>query len=417
MAYSPSPLLKIALIQVGTEDGTWGTIVNNYVFGRLEQAIHGGVIINAVGNTYTLDDENFQGTESHYKVLMIQGVLTQNIDIIVPDRSHEYTIINDTSGSYNVVIKTSAGAGVTFTTGGKGIVYCNGTDVISIYSAGDFLSPANNLSDLDNIATARANLGLTAGETARTTLGLGNASLLDTGTGINQLLKFTTANTLPALDGSALTGVIGVASKSAYSVKTTGYTAVAGDLGSVISFTTAGVTLALTAAATLGNGWWCMIKNNAASGVITINPNGSETLDTFATRKLRPGDSVTIICDGTNFHTIRGTYSYISGAITPSPAANGTLNHELDVVPSPTDVGVIMKCISTSNNYTNGDELVYNIAGPMLSNFGIALVRSATTLTYRVGAAGLTIMDFSGGGTIPAPTNNWEFYIYAKVTY
>ena len=62
-------------------------------------------------------------------------------------------------------------------------------------------------------------------------------------------------------------------------------------------------TQTLTAAATLGAGWWCDYRNNS-TGVITIDPNSSETLNGATTWKIYPGESVKIVCDGSNFVTV-----------------------------------------------------------------------------------------------------------------
>ena len=77
------------------------------------------------------------------------------------------------------------------------------------------------------------------------------------------------------------------------------YTAVAADFGQTI--TCSGTfTLALTAAATLGDGWYCYIRNTG-SGVITIDPNGAETIDGETTLKLYAGDAIMIHCNGALF--------------------------------------------------------------------------------------------------------------------
>ncbi len=60
-------------------------------------------------------------------------------------------------------------------------------------------------------------------------------------------------------------------------------TIVASDIGKTLIFNgTSAFTVALTAAATLGNGFWCRFKN-VNSGLVTIDPNSSETIDGLAT--------------------------------------------------------------------------------------------------------------------------------------
>lgn len=61
-------------------------------------------------------------------------------------------------------------------------------------------------------------------------------------------------------------------------------------------------TQTLTAAATLGDGWYCFLSN-AGAGVITIDANSSETIDGNLTIDLQPGEGITIICSGTAFVT------------------------------------------------------------------------------------------------------------------
>lgn len=58
----------------------------------------------------------------------------------------------------------------------------------------------------------------------------------------------------------------------------------------------------LAAAAALGNGWSIYIKNVGA-GVITLDPDGSETVDGSTTLLMPPGDGFWLICDGSGFYT------------------------------------------------------------------------------------------------------------------
>jgi hypothetical protein len=67
---------------------------------------------------------------------------------------------------------------------------------------------STDLSDTASILLKSGNLaGLTDKPLARTNLDLGNVSTLNTGTGVNQVLKFDVANTLPAVSGVNLTSL------------------------------------------------------------------------------------------------------------------------------------------------------------------------------------------------------------------
>lgn len=57
------------------------------------------------------------------------------------------------------------------------------------------------------------------------------------------------------------------------------------------------------AAATLGDGWWVRYINEG-TGLITLDPNLSETIDGATTLILYPGDSATIVCNGSNLKTL-----------------------------------------------------------------------------------------------------------------
>jgi hypothetical protein len=84
--------------------------------------------------------------------------------------------------------------------------------------------------------------------------------------------------------------------------KTAAYTVVAGDAGKIINCTSGNFTVSLTAASTLGTGFNCTVWNTGY-GVITIDPNGAETIDNFATRVLAAGEGCQIVCNGSNWNS------------------------------------------------------------------------------------------------------------------
>jgi hypothetical protein len=126
-------------------------------------------------------------------------------------------------------------------------------------------------------------------------------------------------------DSTQTTGVkwapaAGGSSTLTRSVRTSNTILAAGDNGTLID-ATATFTQTLTAAATLGAGWWCYIKNDTADGttVLTIDPNASETVDGLTTLKMYSGDTRILMCDGANFETvlIDGGYAkFVAGSST-----------------------------------------------------------------------------------------------------
>jgi hypothetical protein len=85
--------------------------------------------------------------------------------------------------------------------------------------------------------------------------------------------------------------------------KSANYLATVADEGAVLVCTSS-LTLSLPAAATLGNGWHCWVRNEPSGATITITPNGSETIDGAADRTLSVRETVLLMCDGTGFRTL-----------------------------------------------------------------------------------------------------------------
>ncbi len=84
--------------------------------------------------------------------------------------------------------------------------------------------------------------------------------------------------------------------------KSSAYTIVAGDLGKVINVDASGgaVTLTLTAAATLGDGFWCYVrKADSSANAVTVDPNAAELVNGAATLAITTQyDQRLLVCDG-----------------------------------------------------------------------------------------------------------------------
>ena len=88
--------------------------------------------------------------------------------------------------------------------------------------------------------------------------------------------------------------------------KSSTYTVVAADRSKVINCTSA-LTLNLTAAATLGDGFEFEVVFSATSGTVTIDPNSTEQIDSATSVALQPGESCLVRCNGTAWQTIGRT--------------------------------------------------------------------------------------------------------------
>ena len=110
--------------------------------------------------------------------------------------------------------------------------------------------------------------------------------------------------------------------------KSGAYTAVLNDNASILR-TSNTWTLALTAAATLGNGWETIVYNDGA-GVITVDPSGAETINGAATLAIEAAKYVNVWCDGTNFFAIKrstnqlATSDYADDSVTYAKIQNVT---------------------------------------------------------------------------------------------
>jgi hypothetical protein len=58
-------------------------------------------------------------------------------------------------------------------------------------------------------------------------------------------------------------------------------------------------TFQLTSSSTLGNNWFCMISNNG-SGILTLTPDGTDTINGDSNQQLQPTESLVIVSNGSN---------------------------------------------------------------------------------------------------------------------
>lgn len=74
-------------------------------------------------------DVTLTSAESAYSIINFTGVLTGNINVIVPNNVNEWLMFNNTSGAYTLTVKTAAGTGVAITQSTRRLLYSDGTNV------------------------------------------------------------------------------------------------------------------------------------------------------------------------------------------------------------------------------------------------------------------------------------------------
>jgi len=206
------------------------------------------------------------------------------------------------------------------------------------------------------------------------------------------------------------------------------YTALDTDRAATYVWTSGSGTLTLTAATTLGDDWFIMVRNGG-TGTLTVSP-ASGLINGAASIALQPADSAFIVCSGAAFYTVglgRSTqfnFTQLTKAVTtgsytltPSEAANvvqkytGTLSGNVTVVlPQTIQVYYI-------TNQTDGTGAGYQITFTTGAGGGVATVPAGQQVillcdsvnllnasTIAAGGVNISLIDGNAG----APALNFQ---------
>jgi hypothetical protein len=218
------------------------------------------------------------GTNLNRIAYQFSGVLTANMQIIVPNTIQQYWIRNTTTGSYTLTVKTSGGTGVVVVQNGASILYCDGTNVVQAETA--------NLS---------VPVAISQGGTGATSAGSALVNLGGTSLGIS-LFTATNAATARASIGAASSGA------------NSDITSLSG-LTTPLSVPQGGTGLATAPSngrLLIGNGTNYTLSNlTAGAGVSITNGSGSITIESTGVT-VYPGAGIPV-STGTSWGTSYGT--------------------------------------------------------------------------------------------------------------
>ena len=288
--------LGIELMATGENAGTWGTKTNTNL-DIIQQAVAGYVaqaVTDSGTTTLAITDGSTSTSVARNMVIKLTGALTGTSTVTVPDSVEKlYIVENATTGSQTVTFKTVSGTGVNFTSTGYKFLFSDGTNIVEIALAsppggsdtqiqfnnsGSFGGSANLVWDGTNLnigATGEARFqdttgGQYVGLKAAGTVASSYTLVLPTATGtVDQVIK---------TDGSGNLSFTTLTSGTSWqAVKTTGFTAVAGE-GYFCDTTLAAFTATLPAG-TLGDEIsFIDYAGTFDTNNLTIAPNGAEKI-------------------------------------------------------------------------------------------------------------------------------------------
>ena len=330
--------------------------------------------------------------------------------------------------------------------GNNSLVVANIIEVDATVSGIDLYMPAAT-----QVSTGQSILFKNVGVHNFTVVNASGGTIIDIASGIAYYVYITDNTTV---DGSWATVTFGAGTSSAdanalagYGLKpinttlnqaydvtaiASNYTLLAADRAKFIVWSSGIGTFTLPSASVVGNNWFCMIRNNG-SGILTIQPVGSDSIDGNANQQLQLTESFVIVSNGTNGYN---TFGYgqavqffftqlakdVTGEATPliltaSEASNviqeyfGTLTSNMTVILPPT-VQLYVITNLTSGSYTlsfgtgavggatatitQSQTLILVCDGTNVYNANSSSISTIPSLTINPGSAAAPSLNFTG---------------------
>jgi len=182
-------------------------------------------------------------------------------------------------------------------------------------------------------------------------------------------------------------------------------------------------TITLPSSGTAGNNWFAIIKNNG-TGIVTITPTGSDTIDGNATQQLQLTESLVVVCNGSGFNTFAygrsNAFAYTQLAVTvtggtyvlSSAQAANTIQTYSGALGSNQIIQVpaTVQLYAITNNTTNAYTLTVKTSGSggtlaiSQNQTVIAICDGTNVYNANSGSAGTFTSVTLATGTVTTPT-------------
>ena len=282
-------------------------------FGQAPEFLFDYVSIDLTSQTspYTLTGANLNRIAYQFS-----GVLTTNMQIIVPATIQQYWVGNfTTGGSYTLTVKTSAGTGVAVARDSRSILYCNGTDVVTADTGGISIP----------ILVSQGGTGATTASGARTNLGatsIGNAlfTAVDEATARNAIIAAKSGANSDITSLSGLTTPLSVAQGGTGAATLTANGLVYGSGTAAVGVTAVGTTGQVLVGNTGAAPSWATLTGigvtSFTAGTTGLTPSSATT------GAITLAGTLVVANGGTGATTLTG---YVKGSGTTALTASATI--------------------------------------------------------------------------------------------
>lgn len=195
------------------------------------------------------------------------------------------------------------------------------------------------------------------------------------------------------------------------STKNSNYTITSNDRAALIASTGGSITFSFSTAASLGNNWFVMVRNDG-SGALTLDPSGSELIDGSTTITLNQTESCMVVSDGTQFRTIGRGRSVLSTVSAINISGGG---------------GAGTQTLTTTEIAAQVQQFNGTLTGSRAYEYGTApgywfvynnLTLGGFTATWRVNAAdaGVTSASLAAGSRSILVSNGTNMFVALTTT-